>query len=175
MKDHKKLGEDGLIATRPVVSGCKSMGVHLTNILSEILEPLAIRMGMGYEFVSTEDLLAKLDRHNANIGGIKRYYEEKLGRIIDTDKLGELLVIVAADCIAMFPSMDGANTGRIVGKMFRESDLQIAGVNWKELSRYVYLMATPSECRQHGVLHLLPTRRYKHGPTPGMTYKNNWF
>ena len=28
IKDHKGRGENGLIPTRPVVSGCKSMGVH---------------------------------------------------------------------------------------------------------------------------------------------------
>ena len=92
----------------------------------------------------------------------------KLGREVNVDKLGDLLVLIAADCVAMFPSMDAENTARIVAKLYLESDLKIGTVNWKELSRYAYLMTSPSECRQWGIDHLLPTRRFKHGPTPGI-------
>ena len=169
LKDHKSLTSDGLIPTRPVVSGNSSMGVHLTNILSEILEPLARRLGGGYELLSTEDLLAKIDQYNGSIEEIRRYYEGKLGYKIDKDKLGDLLVIVAADCVAMFPSMEGNNTGDIIGRMYLESDLEVKEVNWKELARYVGLLSTPSEAVQYRVRHLLPSRRYKHGPVPGLS------
>ena len=53
--------------------------------------------------------------------------------------------------------------------MFLDSDLEILGVNWQELARYAYMMATPSECKQFKISHLLPTRRFRYGPTPGLS------
>ena len=107
LKDHKKVSPDSLIPTRPVVSGCSSMSVHITNILSDILEPLARRLGIEYEFQSTEDLLAKIDNYNDRLQEIREHYEEKLGRRIDADSLGNclsLLLLIAWQC---FPQWMG--------------------------------------------------------------------
>ena len=73
------------------MSACASMGVHLSNILSNILEPLALRLGAGYEFVSTEDMLSKIDQYNENIEDIRKFYSEKLGRDVPEDQLSDLL------------------------------------------------------------------------------------
>ena len=129
VKDHKGMDSEGLTPTRPVVSACSSMGVHLTNILSTILEPLATRLGKNYEFISTEDMLAKIDKFNGDLEGIRDYYANKLGRGVGVEEVGDLLVILAVDCVAMFPSMDATNTGKIVAKMFLESDLKV-GEKW---------------------------------------------
>ena len=77
VKDHKKVDGSGLPPTRPVVSACASMGVHLTNVLSDILEPLANKIGTSFEFISTEDLLSKIDKHNTGLEDIKKHYGKK--------------------------------------------------------------------------------------------------
>ena len=68
-----------MIPNRPVVNACPSMGVHLTNILSSILEPLAIRLGALYELISTEDMLANIDIYNGNLEEIRAHYSKQLG------------------------------------------------------------------------------------------------
>ena len=65
-KEHKLIVPGKWHSTRPVISGCKSMGVHLTNINADMLEPLAKILGRRWEFVSSEDPLNKADKHNGD-------------------------------------------------------------------------------------------------------------
>ena len=41
IKDHKPLGADGIPPTRPVVGASRGINVALSNILSDVLEPVA--------------------------------------------------------------------------------------------------------------------------------------
>ena len=52
--------------TRPVVSGNRNINTHLSEFISEILEPIAKEMNSG-EVVSTEEALAKIDSLNQTI------------------------------------------------------------------------------------------------------------
>ena len=73
VKDHKLVGIGELTKSRAVVSGCQSMGIHMANILSDILEPIANILGLDFKFISTEDMLAKLDRHNSRVGELLKH------------------------------------------------------------------------------------------------------
>ena len=59
-KDHKgwKWGDGGSPPTRPIVSGNKGMNMHLSEMISEVVEPVADVYKHGFEAISTEDLLA---------------------------------------------------------------------------------------------------------------------
>ena len=61
VKDHKDWKEDSnkVVPTRPVVSGNNALNTHLSEILSEILEPVALNMKSA-EVSSTEETLHKL-------------------------------------------------------------------------------------------------------------------
>ena len=66
-KDHKRVLPGQLPKTRQVMENCRGMGIHLSNQNSDILEPLANKLGMYTKFVSTEDLLNQSDTHNDNL------------------------------------------------------------------------------------------------------------
>ena len=61
-KDHKGwTWEKGPVPpTRPVASGNRGMNIHLSEIISEVLEPVADEMDGKNEVISTEDMVAKL-------------------------------------------------------------------------------------------------------------------
>ena len=54
VKDHKQVGQGELPKSRPVCSSGESMNLHLNNIVSEILEPLANITGTS-EVISSEE------------------------------------------------------------------------------------------------------------------------
>ena len=61
-KDHKgwKWGDGGSPPTRPIASGNQGMNMHLSEMISEVVEPVADVYKHGFEAISTEDLLANL-------------------------------------------------------------------------------------------------------------------
>ena len=63
IKDHKPVQPGEIPKSRPVCSSQESMNIHLSNLMSEILDPLADNCG-GIETVSTEDLLSEVDKLN---------------------------------------------------------------------------------------------------------------
>ena len=68
MKDHKSWSEDSgeVIPSRPVVSGRVGLNSHLSEILSEILEPVSLNM-KSTEVSSTEEALHKITKLNQYI------------------------------------------------------------------------------------------------------------
>ena len=60
-KDHKK--ESGY---RPVVSGCTSYTLGLSNMLSDIVESLCLSLKEPFEIISAEDLLSRVDEAMRN-------------------------------------------------------------------------------------------------------------
>ena len=61
-KDHKGWDQSKgpVPPTRPVASGNRGMNLHLSEILSEILEPVADRVENSCEVISTEDIVARM-------------------------------------------------------------------------------------------------------------------
>ena len=68
LKDHKKWSpESGApVPSRPVVSGNKGLNTHLSELISEILEPVALNM-QSVEVSSTEEALHKITQLNNSI------------------------------------------------------------------------------------------------------------
>ena len=65
-KDHKgwKNGSPDVPPTRHVAGGHKGMNMHLSEVVSDLLEPLVGTLPGGEEVISTEDLLARIDDLN---------------------------------------------------------------------------------------------------------------
>ena len=63
LNDHKGWSGKGVVPTRPVVSGNKGINTHLSELLSEILEPISYTMGGG-DILSTEEALEKITNIN---------------------------------------------------------------------------------------------------------------
>ena len=61
-KDHKgrDLSKGPVPPTRPVASGNRGMNMNMSEILSDILEPIADGVEDSYEVISTEDMVARM-------------------------------------------------------------------------------------------------------------------
>ena len=66
VKDHKSWPEGKPVPTRPVVSGNRGINTHLSELLSEILEPATNFVG-GAEILSTEEALQKINCINDTV------------------------------------------------------------------------------------------------------------
>ena len=75
VKDHKEWdsSSDRPVPTRPVVSGNRGLNTHLSELLSEILEPATNFVG-GAEILSTEEALQKINciKQNDNGGSLHK-------------------------------------------------------------------------------------------------------
>ena len=69
VKDHKSWDPDSgtPVPSRPVVSGNRGVNTHLSELISEILEPITMQMGGG-EIASTEEALYAITDVNNKIG-----------------------------------------------------------------------------------------------------------
>ena len=162
-KDHK-LTED----TRPVVTGCNSNTVGLSNMVSEFLESVANSVSEPYEAISSEDMLAQIVKIN---GDLQKIRDEALKAEKDIEEDDLKLIMIASDVVALFPSMLSENTGKIVRYEVEESEIETEGFDFKEVSRYVFINR-----RLTGDLgqlwRLLPRRRKTGGRCePGMKNK----
>ena len=70
-KDHKnwKPSCPGLPPTRQVIGGHVGVNVHVSETVSDIVEPLANHVRGGKEAVSTEDMVAKVEKLNSKMYG----------------------------------------------------------------------------------------------------------
>ena len=153
-KDHKDV-----VSTRPVVSGNEGTGANLSNILSEVIEPLADSMMDKFEINSTEDGISRIDACN-----------EKLA---NEWKPGDIIGLIGADVSKLFQSMSARNTARIVREAFLESDLMLPGINYQTAALYIRIGMTDTEIRAAGVTAIVPVRKYTKGQAPGITSKES--
>ena len=70
-KDHKGWTKDkgGVPPMRQVAGGNKGMNLHISEVISDILEPMVGRVTGGREVISTEDTLAHLEDINTHAEG----------------------------------------------------------------------------------------------------------
>ena len=74
-KDHKgwTRGSQDIPPTRHVASGNMGLNLHLSELVSDILEPLVGTLEGGTEVISTEDMLALIDELNTKFSGWHDY------------------------------------------------------------------------------------------------------
>ena len=158
VKDHKTWAKGDLPPTRPVVSGNASMGVHLNNILSEVVEGLADKMEGSTELLSGEDFLSKVDKHNEAVEG-----DIKEGGVGKED-----LILIGTDAVCLFPSLDAEECAKLVAEEYRGSSYDMRITDWREVMRYLKLTLPRSRLLKEGLGRLIPWRKYKYGKEPGL-------
>ena len=84
--------------SRPVVSDLTGMGVHLSNLVSTILEPISEAIPNKIDVISTEDALARIREFNMMAQTSSKEY-----------------VLVGADAVSLYPSLQAASTSKAVG------------------------------------------------------------
>ena len=189
VKDHKVWDPtEGPPKTRPVCG--PGFNVHFSDIVSEILEPVANAMKHTAEVISTEDMVSKFNIYNE-----KSVHLEKLqpdgsicqqdgnicqqdGRICQQDgsicqQDGKMFqegegseVIIGADADVLYPSLEGEMAGIAAKNAVMESSIEWEGVNYKEAARYIVLESSEAEVRTSKLRRVLPARKFKKGTRP---------
>ena len=121
------------------------MNVFLSDILSEVLEPVAENIGAN-EVCSSEDLLNTIDQVNKKLEALKNTKES------------EEIVLLAADAEALYPSLKRDTCAKICAEEIQNSSLDFQDINWKEMTRYLYLNMTESVQKQWKVDRWIPRR-----------------
>ena len=179
IKDHKKTNPGELPKTRPVCDGTSGMDVHLSNHLSGYLEAMADMMEDKVEVNSSEDLMSRVDDYNEMVetvmagSGLEeddaRYVKYKMYTRLRQMEVG--VTITGADAKALYPSLKGRHTARVVRDAALKTKLRVEGMNWQEVARYVAMGYDPFEKRALGLERILPKRRFHKGAKPGVTGK----
>ena len=168
IKDHKGLDSTGLPKTRPVVSGCSSYNVGMSELCSEVLEAVFKGMQEKVGVISSDDFLAKMHKLNAVIEqeGLMIYNPENTMHLEGTTE--KVVMMVASDVVALFPSMDPRETGRICGEMVELSEISFENLDYTEMLLYIQLNREKVASLK-GVEPFLPRRRKQGGKAPGMS------
>ena len=148
-KDHKSY-DDEVIGPpgRPVCGGDVSYNKRLSHLISMLLKD--VYMGEKTVCASTEELLAEVRRLNEE--GVE-----------GEDIVGSM------DVEALYPSLDVDFTVDCVCELFLSSDVDIEGIDYKELSLYLSLNKDDQQLRDIGMHQYCPKRRSNRGRRPNIT------
>ena len=80
LKDHKKK-----LCTRPVVSGCDSHTLGLSNMVSDLLEAVCNSVEDPFEVISTEDMLAKIKECNEKVKDMQEKKQKNGEKLNETE------------------------------------------------------------------------------------------
>ena len=126
-KDHKAEG-----GYRPVVSGCNSDTLGLSNTLSEIVESVCMSVEQPYEVISSEDILLRIEQCNDKIENIMKLKDDNmyLDKLFEDGASNDMVekgtdedynweseyMLLGTDVKALFPSLSAKNTGQAIRK-----------------------------------------------------------
>ena len=127
----------------------------LGNLVSEVLERIADAEQNEHECINTEMLCREVQ--DANI------------RIKQNNVSREDVVIGSLDAVALYPSLKLQETSDIIHNMVLQSEVDVRGLQWKELAKYLYIVCTPQQIDRAGLRDFLPIRYTTRG-TPTLRY-----
>ena len=125
-KDHKSEG-----GYRPVVSGCTSNTLGLSNMLSDIIESLCQSVKDPFEIISSEDLLARIEEFNKEI-------EVKIKEDENYD-WRDKFILLGTDVKALFPSLSAEGASKAVREQVLKSKIVWEEIDEMWLALYVHL------------------------------------
>ena len=160
-KDHKPCGPDGLPKTRPVCGSRAGLDYQVQNLLSDVLEPVALQMKDKINAISTEDFISKCESLNRVLKVIHAKGEP--------ENILHNLGLIGADAEALFPSMMRKPTEAEVWEAAMETDIRWEGISWHEAAKYLAISCTPAELLEMGVSRWVPFRPTNMGQKPGIT------
>ena len=83
----------------------------------------------------------------------------------------EQIAVVRSDVIALFPSLQERNTGKIVAEEMRVSEMKLEGLNYQQIALYVRMNRDLTGDLKN-LWRVLPWRRKTGGVEPGMKNSN---
>ena len=79
------------------------------------------------------------------------------------------MLLIGADAVSLYPNLRKKETAEIVADEYLKCDLEVSGLKWKEMARYVILNSTEDEQKRWNVKQYMPVRKHKTGTRPSMT------
>ena len=166
-KDHKgwKPDDGGPPPSRPIAKANEGVNIHLSDLISEVLEPFKSAMQGALEVISTDDFLSKCDHYNTRVKTESTNSDNLPGnRAIQN--LDSPVVIIGADAVNMYPSIQKMASGRAAKSAMMETTIKFEGVNYREAARYLAMELNETEIRLSRLRRILPRRRFKKGTKP---------
>ena len=146
LKDHKK--EE---AWRPVVSGCSSNTLGLSNLLSDVVESVANATEDPFEVISSEDLLSRVENFN------KKLEELRLEKGTDWDWRQDFMLI-GSDVVSLFPSLSAEKTAEAVRNQILKSKMTWQNIDYDWIRLYLHLNEKLVD-NIDKIKHLLPCKK----------------
>ena len=89
------------------------------------------------------------------------------------------VTVCSLDAEALYPSLDAKACSKLCGKLEEEANMHILGVDYVWAGLYKALNCTQGEVYTSELDGIIPHRRFKNGPTPGIdnvnkNSKNSW-
>ena len=160
-KDHKPVqqGEEETgPPTRPICGAKRAPNGQLSDLLVRVLDPLCDLEAeeLGTESRSTEDMIASLDGHNRDFMDASQTAKENL-------------VVGSMDVKALYPSINIEEACEAVQELVEKYCDRVEGAVSEEAARYLALVLTEQEQKDHGLHEVLPQPRTNMGMRPGIT------
>ena len=174
-KDHEVVKPGQLPASRPVVSSREGMSYPFSNIISDVIEPLASNIPENSDVVSTEDLLSKIDRLNEQLHkeGLTAEPQtpkgDEVGGEGGCDQLvndGREFVMIGADAEKLYPSLNHHRTAQAIYEAALITPIEWEDFQWQEQAKYIAVCMDQDEYTECGVARLIPTRKSNNGVKP---------
>ena len=160
-KDHKEEG-----GWRPVVSGCSSNTLGLSNLLSEVVESICSAVPNPYEVISSTDMLSRIEKFNEYVR--KEEIERKESNPDYEWDWRENWMLLGSDVVSLFPSLSAKNTSEIVRDQVRKSPITWQNIDHTWLRLYIHLNENLIDVSE--VKHLLPYKKKgRKGKESGMS------
>ena len=190
-KDHKK-GEEVHMRR---ING-PGLNLPLSNLLADMLEPIAGEMTGKVERGSTENVMNLVDVRNEKVDQEKPRWicgeilREVLGGVTGEDKwptIGNIKnefqgsvgeeVMSGLDAVGLYPSIKQNVATAACLKAARETKLDIKNVNYLEATRFLVLTMDEKKIQESGLRRVLPRRKKtkdgKKGRKLGLTATNS--
>ena len=150
-KDHKAYQDKETgPPVRPVCGGKAGYNNKFSHLISSLLKHVWRNSNTACE--NTEEILAEI-------------------RDLNKQQIEDDIIVGSLDVKALYPSLDTEFTAEIVAKEFRQSRLEVEGVDDKELGLYLAMNKTEKELEELGLLEYCPRRKTKRGRPPTITGK----
>ena len=165
-KDHKIEG-----GFRPVVSGCNSDTLGLSNTLSEVIESVCMAIESPYEVVSSEDMLARVNKCNESIR--EKLKADQSSKVEANENFWDEHILLGTDVKSLFPSLSAQETGLAIRKQFMKSPIKWNNIDWRLATLYIKMNESYWKNGElDRIRKYLPERKSKIGRPPSLGTEN---
>ena len=136
IKDHKTtLAGAKCPPTRPVCGATDGPLARLQNLVSKPLQLYANEYNNGTKCDSSENLIRAILDTN------KKIEKEKISNVL----------VLSMDVKALYPSLEQGECCRIIEEVVRESEVDIVGVDWREMALFLVVTLGKEEMELQGL------------------------